>query len=219
MKVGLRRTLVPVIAAATLLCPSGAWAAKVAYDRSPSRLPRVAFAPANVAFGSAARAAKSAPRVAPAPKDADLASANRALRASLTAEKKNNRALEAEVSSLNKQIASLLKVIADLRFRMSVTFGPWQTSTASTYGIGDGLMGSGLAGSGHLDDVRAVFAHRSMPFGTKVQFTYQGRSIIGECQDRGPFVAGREFDLGPKIARSLGFGGVAGVKWRVIHRK
>jgi rare lipoprotein A (peptidoglycan hydrolase) len=35
-------------------------------------------------------------------------------------------------------------------------------------------------------------------------------------QDRGPYVSGRTFDLGPGTAKALGFSGVGTVKWRIV---
>ena len=56
-------------------------------------------------------------------------------------------------------------------------------------------------------------AHRSLPFGTKVQVTNQsnGRSVTVRINDRGPFVRGRIIDLTPAGAKALGFSGLAPV--------
>jgi len=151
---------------------------------------------------------------------------NRELRAALARERRANQGLRAriaelvsQVRGLRGQVVALLATIQELRYQASISYGPWQASVASTYGLGDGLLGSGLAGSGRLDSETPVFAHKTMPFGTKVEFVRNGRRFVGECQDRGPFIAGREFDLGPKLAHELDFGGVGTVKWRVIRRK
>lgn len=180
-------------------------------------------APADSAVPFAVAAASPASL---AQENARLADENRRLAAALAKEQKENQALRRRVALLGaktgayrRQVRVLLAEIKKLKWRMSIEFGPWGSSVASTYGIGDGLLGSGLAGQGRLDYVRPVFAHKTMPFGTKVQFMYKGRTFIGECQDRGPFVAGREFDLGPRLARELGFGGVGVVKWRTIAIK
>ena len=42
--------------------------------------------------------------------------------------------------------------------------------------------------------------------GTLVTLRYHGRSIRVPVVDRGPFVAGREFDLTEATKRALGFG-------------
>ena len=51
-------------------------------------------------------------------------------------------------------------------------------------------------------------ANVSLPCGTKVQFSYHGRSITAVVQDRGPYVAGRTWDLNQNLAGALGFSGV-----------
>lgn len=50
-------------------------------------------------------------------------------------------------------------------------------------------------------------AHRSLPFGTKVQVTNldNGRSVVVRITDRGPFVHGRIIDVSAGAARSLDF--------------
>ena len=51
-------------------------------------------------------------------------------------------------------------------------------------------------------------ANRSLPCGTHVTFSYHGRTVTATVDDRGPFVAGREWDLNQNTAGALGFGGV-----------
>ena len=56
-------------------------------------------------------------------------------------------------------------------------------------------------------------AHRSMPFGTKVRVTNRtnGKSIVVQINDRGPFIRGRIIDLMPAPAQALGFSGLTPV--------
>jgi len=54
-------------------------------------------------------------------------------------------------------------------------------------------------------------ANRTLPCGTKVTFSYGGRTVTATVDDRGPFVGGREWDLNQSTAGALGFGGVATV--------
>jgi rare lipoprotein A len=51
-------------------------------------------------------------------------------------------------------------------------------------------------------------ANKSLPCGTKVKFAYNGRTVTATVDDRGPFVAGRDYDLNQNTAGALGFGGV-----------
>lgn len=46
-------------------------------------------------------------------------------------------------------------------------------------------------------------ANRSLPFGTVVEFTYNGRNVTCRVNDRGPYVAGRNFDLSLGCFREL----------------
>jgi hypothetical protein len=55
-------------------------------------------------------------------------------------------------------------------------------------------------------------ANRTLPCGTKVRFSYGGRTVTAVVDDRGPYVGGREWDLNQATAAALGFGGV-GTVW------
>src|SRR5215475_11686787 len=47
-------------------------------------------------------------------------------------------------------------------------------------------------------------AHKTLPFGTKLRVTYNGRSVRVRVNDRGPFIKGRQLDLSRGAARQLG---------------
>ncbi|HEY6396230.1 MAG TPA: septal ring lytic transglycosylase RlpA family protein [Solirubrobacteraceae bacterium] len=51
-------------------------------------------------------------------------------------------------------------------------------------------------------------ANRTLPCGTKVQLRLGSRTVTAVVDDRGPYVAGREWDLGQNTAAALGFVGV-----------
>lgn len=63
-----------------------------------------------------------------------------------------------------------------------------------------------------------TFAHRSMKFGTLVKFYYKGKSVVARCNDRGPYIKGREFDLSYRVAKRLDFleVGVDKIYYKVI---
>jgi rare lipoprotein A len=63
-------------------------------------------------------------------------------------------------------------------------------------------------------------AHRTLPFGTRVQVHNQrtGRSIVVRINDRGPFIKGRIIDLSRGAQRALGMGGLAPVCLAVLGR-
>jgi rare lipoprotein A len=75
-----------------------------------------------------------------------------------------------------------------------------------------------MAGGGRLTRNSMIVAHRSLPFGTRIEIQYKGRTVVAEVRDRGPFVGGRQFDLGPGTAKSLGFGGVGTIHFRILGR-
>ena len=72
--------------------------------------------------------------------------------------------------------------------------------------FGPGLYGNGLACGGTLTPSTLGVAHRSFPCGAKLTLRYGNRSVRVRVVDRGPFVAGREFDLTAATKQRLGFG-------------
>lgn len=90
----------------------------------------------------------------------------------------------------------------------------WQTAKASWYG--PGLYGNKTASGAVLTTGMMNVAHKTLAFGTRIEFRYKGRTCVAVVNDRGPFIAGRTFDLGPGTAKALGFSGVGTVQWRVV---
>lgn len=80
---------------------------------------------------------------------------------------------------------------------------------ASWYG--PGLYGNPTACGGTLGANTLGVAHKYLPCGTRVTFRYRGRSVTVPVIDRGPFVAGREWDLTAATKRRLGFGQLGAV--------
>ncbi len=90
--------------------------------------------------------------------------------------------------------------------------GAWRTAVASWYGP----TGNPTANGTPYDSQTWCVAHRSLPFGTRVEIAYNGRRIVAPVLDRGPYVDGRELDLSEAVAKALGFHGVRTVRWRVL---
>ncbi len=63
-------------------------------------------------------------------------------------------------------------------------------------------------------------AHRSLPFGTRVQVTNprNGRSVVVRINDRGPFVRGRSLDLARGAAFAIGMRSTAPIRMAVLGR-
>ena len=62
----------------------------------------------------------------------------------------------------------------------------------------------GMYGSNGLDREDIGVAHRTLPCGTKVTFRYNGRTVVTYVKDRGPYVAGRIFDMTRGLCEALG---------------
>jgi rare lipoprotein A len=77
--------------------------------------------------------------------------------------------------------------------------------------FGPGLYGGALACGGRLYPGTRGVAHKTLPCGSKVALRYRGRTVTTRVVDRGPFVAGREFDLTYATRNDLGFGDIGSV--------
>jgi rare lipoprotein A len=88
---------------------------------------------------------------------------------------------------------------------------PWRKVVVSTFGS----PGDPLACGGTLRAGQAGVAHRTLPCGTKVELRRDGRTVTTHVIDRGPYVAGRTFDLTGPAASRLGIGNeLARIEWR-----
>ncbi len=69
----------------------------------------------------------------------------------------------------------------------------YRPASASYYG--PGLYGGALACGGTLQPGTLGVANKTLPCGSKVTLRYRGRTVTVPVVDRGPYVAGRDFDL------------------------
>lgn len=60
------------------------------------------------------------------------------------------------------------------------------------------------------------FASLILPCGAQVQFCHAGRCATATMADRGPYVAGRTFDLNLNLRDALACGGLCEVAWRRV---
>jgi peptidoglycan lytic transglycosylase len=100
--------------------------------------------------------------------------------------------------------------------------------THAAFTVGTGRVFTGLAsyyGSGfrtasgqRFNPHALTCAHRTLPFGTRLLVTHDGRSVVVTVNDRGPFVRGRVLDLTTAAARAVGLtgAGVGRVTFKVI---
>jgi rare lipoprotein A (peptidoglycan hydrolase) len=80
----------------------------------------------------------------------------------------------------------------------------YRPTHASYYG--PGLYGNSTACGQTLTPSTKGVAHKTLPCGTKVTFRYRGRTVTARVIDRGPYAAGREWDLTAATKSKLGFG-------------
>jgi rare lipoprotein A len=97
----------------------------------------------------------------------------------------------------------------DRRARASVSparrVTAYRPAGASYYG--PGLYGGALACGGTLQPGTLGVANRTLPCGSKVTLRYRGRTVTVPVVDRGPYVAGRDFDLTAATRARLRFPG------------
>jgi hypothetical protein len=82
----------------------------------------------------------------------------------------------------------------------------YRLAEVSWYGGGGSLACGGL-----LTSFTMGVANKTLPCGARVTLRYHGRTVRVPVIDRGPYVAGREYDLTEATARALGFAGVGEV--------
>ena len=93
------------------------------------------------------------------------------------------------------------------------------TGHASWYG--PGLYGNGTAcGKVTLRPSTIGLAHKTLPCGTRVLIGFRGKYIIAPVIDRGPYIAGRTWDLTTAAAKAVGLisAGVGNVRHAIVAR-
>lgn len=89
--------------------------------------------------------------------------------------------------------------------------GVYNTSIASVFTD----YGLPIACGGVLHVPELGVANKTLPCGTEVTFVYGGRAIRVPVIDRGPYIAGREWDLTGAAAEALHFPGLGLIQWRI----
>jgi rare lipoprotein A (peptidoglycan hydrolase) len=89
--------------------------------------------------------------------------------------------------------------------------GQYHVSIASVYTD----YGLPIACGGVLHVPQLGVANKTLPCGTMVTFRYGGRAIRIPVIDRGPYIAGREWDLTGAAAEALRFPGLGPIEWKI----
>ena len=105
----------------------------------------------------------------------------------------------------NSAIADSLGLISNLKLKLHK-----KNAHASYYH--DKFNGRRTASGRKFDNNKYTAAHRKFPFGTKLKVTNEanGKSVIVEVTDRGPFTKGREIDLTRKAFMEIASGKYGG---------
>ena len=80
----------------------------------------------------------------------------------------------------------------------------WTVFKKATW-YGPGFWGRSTACGTVLTPTTIGVAHKRLPCGTQVIFSYAGRSVTATVIDRGPFRKGYAWDLTKKAAKRVGF--------------
>ena len=89
--------------------------------------------------------------------------------------------------------------------------GQYNVSIASVYTD----YGLPVACGGVLHVAELGVANKTLPCGTEVIFVYGNRAVRVPVIDRGPYIAGRTWDLTGATAEALHFPGLGPIKWRL----
>ena len=111
---------------------------------------------------------------------------------------------------------------ASLRARVRLSSGQarrlgrlniYRYAQASWYG--PGLYGNHTACGQVLRRGTIGVAHRTLPCGTTIKFSYHGHTLVTKVIDRGPYTKGNDFDLTNGARLALDFEGVGRVRYAV----
>jgi|SRR5690606_12228940 len=99
--------------------------------------------------------------------------------------------------------------------------GTWLSGSGKASWYGDQFHGKKTASGEKYDMHDFTAAHKTLPFGTKVKITNQrnGKSVVVEVNDRGPFVKTRQFDLSKAAFSEIGDinRGVMSIDYEVVN--
>jgi rare lipoprotein A len=87
------------------------------------------------------------------------------------------------------------------------------TFSALAGSSGPAAFGRRTACGGVLAPETLGVAQPTLPCGARIFITYNGKTVLTQVVDRGPYTAGRQFDLTDALARKLGLRGVQTITW------
>jgi len=93
----------------------------------------------------------------------------------------------------------------------------WRSAHASWYSPADSGGAFACTGRIYNDWSTLGVAHKTLPCGTKVRLLYRHKKVTVRVVDRGPFVAGRDFDLLIATKRRLHCPDLCNLSWRIVR--
>jgi rare lipoprotein A len=126
---------------------------------------------------------------------------------SLTFKAQNNNKQEPKkqkIDTVKKDKVLLDVIVVDTIATYKGKFIPFKRKVHASY-YAEKFNGKRTASGKKYNSSKLTAAHKKLPFGTKVRVTNEsnGKSVIVEITDRGPFVRGREIDLSRKAFMSI----------------
>jgi rare lipoprotein A (peptidoglycan hydrolase) len=109
--------------------------------------------------------------------------------------------------------AVALAVTAQTRHHEKTGPQPVGSYVALAGSSGAAAFGRKTACGGVITQDTEGVAHPTLPCGARIFVTFHGRTVLVPVVDRGPYTAGRQFDLTDALARRLGLSGVQEIHW------
>jgi len=112
----------------------------------------------------------------------------------------------------SKALFSSQEVASDTLFFEIGKFKLYKKEAHASY-YADKFNGRKTSSGKRFDNNKYTAAHKKLPFGTKVKVTNEanGKSVIVEVIDRGPFVRSREIDLSKRAFMEIAKNKSAGI--------
>ncbi len=103
-----------------------------------------------------------------------------------------------------KPVAEVVEVLDSVKTELNLKFKFYKKNAHASY-YAQKFHGKRTASGIRFDNNKYTAAHKKLPFGTKVKVTNEanGKSVIVEIIDRGPFSKVREIDLSKKAFMEL----------------
>jgi hypothetical protein len=109
--------------------------------------------------------------------------------------------------------AAALAVTAQTRRHPRAGPQPVGSYLALAGSSGAAAFGRKTACGGVITQDTEGVAHPTLPCGARIFVTFHGHTVLVPVVDRGPYTAGRQFDLTDALARRLGLSGVQEIHW------